>query len=262
MNFECKFSHFAAELERLGATGSRPTSIPASLRMEGDGRFEMFYAPFDHVNVAAKVVVVGITPGLFQALIALETAAQQLSKGQPAEIVLREAKMAASFAGATRSNLVSLLDHVGLANKLGIRTTSHLWGAHANLAHFTSALRYPIFEHGRNYSGAGITRHPFLAKQADKWFGAECRCLPNALFVPLGSAAESVCDRMVTKGFISRERVLAGLPHPSPANIERIAYFLGRKEARLLSAKTNGPRLDDCRTRLIAQISATSFEGA
>jgi len=37
---------------------------------------------------------------------------------------------------------------------------------------------------------------------------------------------------------------LHGLPHPSGANAERIAYFLGRKDRSALSAKTDAARLD------------------
>ena len=50
------------------------------------------------------------------------------------------------------------------------------------------------------------------------------------------------------------ERILHGLPHPSGANAERVAYFLGRKERAALSSKTNGAQLDAARQALLAQM--------
>src|SRR3546814_5969868 len=195
MNFLSQFELFSARLAAIGATGAGLAALPDSLRMAGDGRFEVFYAPFDYVNPDAKLVVVGITPGLSQAVKAIDTAARLLGLGRNTSEVAREAKMAASFAGPIRTQLVSLLDHVGMHTKLGISSTSELWGTRSGLAHFTSALRYPVFENGKNFTGTGITRHPLLVEQIDTWFAAECRALPQALFVPLGAAAEAACSR-------------------------------------------------------------------
>jgi hypothetical protein len=56
-----------------------------------------------------------------------------------------------------------------------------------------------------------------------------------------------------SQGRLDRARILAGFPHPSGANSERIAYFLGRKPREMLSAKTNAAALDAARARLEAQ---------
>jgi len=55
-------------------------------------------------------------------------------------------------------------------------------------------------------------------------------------------------------------RVLHGLPHPSGANAERVAYFLGRKERAALSSKTNGAQIDTAREGLLAQMEALIAE--
>ena len=44
---------------------------------------------------------------------------------------------------------------------------------------------------------------------------------------------------MAEQGVIQRNQILAGMPHPSGANAERIAFFLGEKAKKDLSAKTN-----------------------
>jgi hypothetical protein len=61
---------------------------------------------------------------------------------------------------------------------------------------------------------------------------------------------------LVRNGVLDAARVLNGLPHPSGANAERIAYFLGRKARDALSPKTDATALDHARARLIGQIAA------
>lgn len=247
MNSLGLFSRFAPTLSQLPTRFAQDQPLPAPLRLSGDSRFEVFYAPFDYVNSNARVVLVGITPGRAQALKAIGTARDCLLAGMNEDKAAEQAKSAASFAGPMRSNLVQLLDHVGLASRLQLESTSQLWSTHTDLVHFTSALRYPVFEAGTNYAGTGITRHAFLLEQLDTYFANECTALSKALFVPLGSAAELACDRMVTSGRLAANQLLRGLPHPSGANAERIAYFLGRKDRALLSAKTRPKPLDEGR---------------
>jgi hypothetical protein len=54
----------------------------------------------------------------------------------------------------------------------------------------------------------------------------------NLIFFPLGKGAAEALDWLVTKGLVPAERVFSGLPHPSPANVERFDYFIGRSRAR------------------------------
>lgn len=58
------------------------------------------------------------------------------------------------------------------------------------------------------------------------------------------------------EGALASDVVLDGLPHPSGANAERIAYFLGRKAREALSPKTSPAGLDAARDRLRAQVAA------
>lgn len=61
---------------------------------------------------------------------------------------------------------------------------------------------------------------------------------------------------LATRGVIATDRVLDGMPHPSGANAERIAYFLGRKPRHLLSAKTKPETIDDSRVDLVRKVAA------
>lgn len=244
MNVENQFERFADVVMDLPDGFADRHPLPGELLMSADSRHEVYYAPFDHVTRTARMVLVGITPGRSQALEAIGMARSALRAGKTHDWALSQAKTAASFSGPMRSNLVALLDHVGVAERLGIQTTAQLWESERHLVHFTSALRYPVFEDGRNYSGGGLDRSPLLLGELDRWFARECAALPGALFVPLGKAALSACERLANCNLLRRNQILYGLPHPSGANAERIAYFLGRKSKSLLSAKTR-PQLID-----------------
>ncbi len=255
MNIDSQFDRFADAIASLPDDFPTSQPLPASLYMAGDHKHEIYYAPFDHVTAGARVVLVGITPGRVQAVAALDTARSALRAGRSQQEAMTLAKSTASFAGPMRRNLVDLLDHVGVADRLGIETTAALWAGQEHFVHFTSALRYPVFEHGKNFAGSGIGTSPLLAAEVDRWFPAECRALPGALFVPLGAAALWACQRQVTAGVLRPTQILQGLPHPSGANAERIAYFLGRKPRHLLSTKTRPEGLDAGRVLALRSVA-------
>ncbi len=89
-------------------------TLAGRLIIAREGSFVASYAPFDHVSAAARVVIIGITPGRQQALAVLLEAHRQLKAGRPLEEAAKAAKETASFAGPMRPNLIAMLDHVGL----------------------------------------------------------------------------------------------------------------------------------------------------
>jgi hypothetical protein len=150
-----------------------------------------------------------------------------------------------------------MLDHVGLNRWLGVTSTAEVWNARTDLVHFTSALRYPVYLRGKNYSGSpSMTAIPILRELLRRGLGEEAETLPHAVWVPLGPKATEGMIWLAQQGLLPPERVLIGLPHPSGANAERIAYFLGRKKRALLSTKTSPENLDAAHARLSAQIAA------
>jgi hypothetical protein len=255
MPFASQFSRFASAIAALPADFASHAGLPNSLRMTGDHRDAVYYAPFDHVVTSAKLVLVGITPGKQQADLAIAAARKALQAGVSEEATCEMAKSTASFAGVTRTNLVKLLDYVGLADRLGVESTSLLWTTRADLVHFTSALRYPVLRQGENFGGAGITRSPLLVSEMERWFATECRGLSRALFLPLGDAAREACDYMAMHGHLRSEQILSGLPHPAGSNAERIAYFLGSKPKEKLSAKTNATVIDRGREEVMRRVA-------
>jgi hypothetical protein len=97
--------------------------------------------------------------------------------------------------------------------------------------------------------------HPMLKTMIERYLGEEVLAVPRAVWIPLGSHAEKALLHLVELGYVDRQKVLAGLPHPSGANAERVAYFLGRKAADKLSSKTNGDRILAAKALLLRQVS-------
>jgi len=148
-----------------------------------------------------------------------------------------------------------MLDHIGLHRWAGLGSIADLWTTRSDLAHFTSALRYPVFVNGKNYSGQpSMTATPALRELLASCLKEEALALPDAVWIPLGPTATAGVEWVIQQGALRRDNVLIGLPHPSPASMERIKYFLGQKHKSDLSIKTEPIRLDAARERLTAQI--------
>ena len=113
------------------------------------------------------------------------------------------------------------------------------------LAHFTSAPRYPVFFNGKNFNGqVDLTRSPPLARLLDRCLAEEAAALSGAIWVPAGPKAGIGLHYLVEKGLLRSDRILAGLPHPSTANNERVHYFIDQKAKAKLSIKTNSATID------------------
>ena len=253
MNELCNdlFPAHADVLAHLDEGFAASPGLPAELHISTQDQLSTWYAPFDHINPNAKVVLVGITPGRSQSVEAITVARRELHAGSDARRASSAAKHAASFAGAMRANLVAMLDHIGLNHTLGLSSCQVLFGARSDLVHYTSALRYPVFIDGKDYAGTpSILQTPYLKAMADRWLAAEVAALPEAYWIPLGKEPKAVLEAFAKEGRLDRSRILDGMPHPSGANAERIAYFLGRKSRDKLSAKTAPDAIDRGREEL------------
>lgn len=126
-----------------------------------------------------------------------------------------------------------------------------------HLVQTTSVLRNAVFVNGDNYNGTpSMVRHPLLRQQLLNGFGTEAQALPKAVFIPLDDKVTEALNFMADQGLLDRSRILDGLPHPSGANAERIAYFLGRKSHELLSVKTDPVKLDLAREKIFTKVKS------
>jgi len=253
-----QFKQFSPVIRALtiGELAGDP-SLNEKLRITQDGLMEVCYAPFEYINPEARIVLVGITPGRTQMLNALRECRRQLDTGADDLQVLKAAKQTGAFSGAMRPNLVALLNQVGLQHWLGISSCDALFGESSSMVQTTSVLRNPVFFDGNNYNGTpNMLTHPLLQKQLIEGFGQDAKALPDAVFIPLGDKVAQALHFLADRGLITKDRILDGLPHPSGANAERIAYFLGKKERSALSSKTSPGKLDQARSDLIVRVAA------
>jgi hypothetical protein len=250
------FSRFAAAIRTTDfASITNTADIPETFLLGRTDTLAAHYISFDTVNRAARVVLVGITPGFTQWKNAMKEAQRQLQAGASPEDAVLAAKNTGAFSGAMRPNLINLLDAIGLPRWLGISSCDTLFGAQASLVQTTSILRHPIFVNGDNYNGTpNMIRTPFLQQQMLEHFARESAQLANPVYIPLGPKVNEGLRWLVSQGVLKADQILDGLPHPSGANAERIAYFLGRKDRSALSAKTNAAQLDASRDALLARV--------
>jgi hypothetical protein len=180
-----------------------------------EGPLAVYYAPFDWINVDARIVILGLTPGWKQARIGLETVRDALRRGQSDEDAIKAAKAHAAFAGMRR-RMCGWLDALGVAEWLGISGTEDLFDTERRLLQATSAIRYPVFvgDEARNYSGhrPKPLKSPLLTSIVEAVLLPELAVLSDALVVPLGRAVASAIE-----GKVDPARCLFGFPHPSGA---------------------------------------------
>lgn len=234
------FAHFKSALQQLAHQSIAPDSASCSgllIPERSDARVRTYYAPFDHVNTQAKLVLVGITPGREQMNNALKAAASAMDQGLSDVAVIARAKQAASFSGPMREKLIAMLDHYGFQKRLGLGSCRELWGTANQLVHFTSALRNPVFclKDGQeeNYTGGSPTLSAYAGfKPALAELRSELMSIPDALILPLGDKVATVLQSLVLAGDLPVERVLnlrgtvVEFPHPSGANGESHALAL------------------------------------
>lgn len=253
------FEHYLDVLRHHEGRFSMGEPLPETLKIAESGRLSTFYAPFDSLNTRARVVLVGITPGLQQAVNALNAAKAAMQRGADDLEAITAAKATASFSGSMRGPLIEMLDHVGLHSALGLASCAALFDGRRELLHSTSILRYPVFYDGKNYSGSpNMLRAPFLRDALETQFSTEALALPEAVYIPLGPKVSDALQHLANKGVVGEGQLLSGIPHPSGANAERIKYFLGQKPERALSVKTNPTKIDAAKAALLVKIEKLS----
>jgi len=258
------FDRFAPAIRALDlASIAAPADIPAHFELARAGRFSSVYLPFESVNAGARVVVVGISPGFVQWKNAMREAQRQMAAGAARDAILRAARQSGAFSGPIRPNFVALLDAIGVQHWLGIASCASLFEHDAALVHIGAILRHAVFAGGKNYSGTpAMHKQAFLRDQVLRYFAHEAAQLPDALYIPMGASVSDGLDWLAAQGILRADRILRGLPHPSGANAERVAYFLGRKHSSALSARTNGAQIDAARATLLAQMAELVRAGA
>jgi hypothetical protein len=194
--------------------------LKPAFRLERDRRLEISYAPMDWLRPAARVAIVGITPGKGTMVIAYQTAVEGLAAGRSAAAILNEVKSRAAFSGFRRP-LITRLEYLGVHRHLGMQSAAELWTpAGERHLHSTSAIRYPTLVDGEDYSGRNpqLTSRPALRSYIRELLAPELAKIPDALVIPLGVGIDAAITLLVDEGRIDPARCLVGFPHPSGRN--------------------------------------------
>lgn len=226
---ETMLERFAAPIAALPPAPSFTEAqlLTPTFKLHQEGRLSIYYAPFDYINTAARVTIVGITPGFQQMEIAYREMRAGLRRGLSEEEAGQRAKAQASFAGTMRQNLLAMLNGIGLPSALGLGDSAALFGNRKELLHTTSAVRYPVFVNDRNYTGhsPALLRSPLLLRYVQEVLLPELVSVKDALIVPLGKSVSEVLHLFIASGALDERHCLIGFPHPSGGNGHRVRQY-------------------------------------
>ena len=194
-----------------------------------ENNIEIYYAPFDYINPKATIMIVGITPGLQQMLQSFEV----INEGKS----LKEVKDLSSFKGSMRTTLIKYLDELEINNILKIKSCKSLFNKDNKHLHTTSLVKYPVFDKGKNYSGANILKKKILLDFIEKNFLKELKTLQKSIIVPLGITVSSTIEYLNSKYNLKLSCFLEGFPHPSGANARKNIQFKKNKKKMKLTLK-------------------------
>ena len=196
---------------------NKSTIINSKFLINAENNIKIYYAPFDYLNSDAKIMIVGITPGLQQMLQSF----QVINDGKS----LKEVKDLSSFKGSMRTTLIKYLDELKVNKKLKIKSCESLFNKDNKYLHTTSLVKYPVFDKGKNYSGSNILKKKMLIEFIEKNFLKELKTLKKAIIIPLGNTVSSTIEYLNSKYNLKLTCFLKGFPHPSGANARKNIQF-------------------------------------
>ena len=200
---------------------NKSTVTNKNFLIKREDNIEIYYAPFDYINSKAKIMIVGITPGLQQMLQSFKA----VNEGRS----LKEVKDLSSFKGSMRTTLIKYLDALNINKKLKIKSCESLFNINSKYLHSTSLIKYPVFDKGRNYSGSGLLKKKILLDFLEVHFVKELKKLDKTIIVPLGNTVSSTIDYLNNEFKLNLKCFLKGFPHPSGLNVRKDIQFKENK---------------------------------
>ena len=189
--------------------------------LKKEKNIEIYYAPFDYINSKAKIMIVGITPGLQQMIQSFVAVKNGRS--------LKEVKDLSSFKGSMRTTLIKYLDALKINKKLRIKSCESLFNTNSKYLHSTSLIKYPVFDKGKNYSGSNLLKKKILLDFLETYFVKELKKLDKTIIIPLGNTVSSTIDYLNDKFNLKLKCFLKGFPHPSGLNVRKDFQFKENK---------------------------------
>ena len=213
----------------------RDSILCGDFALQQDTDLQIYYAPHNEfIHPGARIVIVGITPGWSQTQRAYQTAKNGIAQQLTDEEICFRCKMDSRFAGTMRTNLIAMLNELGLHTRLGLSSCAELFRPGNDILHTTSLIKYPCFYKGKNYSGhtPAIGSSEILRKYIRTEFMEELNCLDAVrLLIPLGAAVEGIFRETGVLSSLHPCAVLWGFPHPSGLNARRTEQFQTNRES-------------------------------
>lgn len=223
------FTRFRSELETHGATALKRRTTLINMA----GKDELFYTPFEHVNVGARLVLVGITPGTTQLELAYTEAQRLIRAGASDPEILLATKQIGAFGGPSmRPNLIRMLKHFRFAQILRIRDEEDLWGSESRLLHATSVIPHAAFHATKMFAGSfsEVQATPIFWKCFLEDFVPTLKKVNSeALYIALGPTPLNALAWCVAENLLRGEQILGALAHPSTSGGSQVGYYLREK---------------------------------
>lgn len=196
-----------------------------------------------YINKDAEVVIVGITPGN-----------NQLGGDKDYGLSPLEIKRKYAFNGEPmRTNLINMLNFIGINKVFGIQSCKTLWEDDFQLVEMTSLLKRATFvKEGKMFNKAEKIVGDFeLEKEFYNGFVKDCAQYNRAkLFVACGPGVYKVLIELYIKGIIKTSVI--GIAHPSGRNPNWINCYLKKKKADSETLK----RCENMRNEAIAKVQS------
>ena len=199
----------------------------------------------NYVNTYAKVVIVGVTPGKNQV------------GGKDEGLTPHDTKKKYAFNGKQmRSNLVAMLDLIGVNKVLEIQSCESIWDNDFKLVEMTYLLKRGTFEikDGKleMFNKADrILGNPQLKEELNNGFVQDCALYLDAkLFVACGFGVYKVLHEFKRCAIIKVP--IVGIAHPSGLNGNWVNCYLKKKQADSETLK----RCEKMRNDAISQIES------
>ncbi|WP_197969885.1 hypothetical protein [Mesobacillus harenae] len=229
-----RFAEFKEKISKLTLPIHENELLSENFLLEESAELplDIYYAPVDYFNDHAKILMVGITPGLNQMKKSYSAVRERLALGLSDEELLHMAKKESSYEGTMRKNLVTMLDQLGLPAYLNIKTSMELFSSANHLVHTTGVLPYPVFFNGKNFNGSrpDMLKNDLLRQYILKHFAPSLQRMEEPLIIPLGIKTAAVLNYLLKRNYLKATTILRGFPHPSGGNGHRHKQFAANKE--------------------------------
>lgn len=233
-----------------------------------EGGYSVYYVPFEYVNTAARLVLVGITPGPTQMKCAYAAARRHLRASVPDQEVLKRSKQSCAFIGM-RDKINEMLDHFAVPALVGAQSGEALWENGFDSFHVTSIVPNAAFINGKYFNGpfAAVLKSPLLRGQFEGDFVESIKTIgPKARYVGMGPVVDEALLWCVSRGVLREEQILGYLPHASGASGSQFAYFVRKKSLSELKptdpVRYRAKSLDAAYERMQASIKRWSAANA